>query len=59
MTPEQMQQVWYSGTWEEATFTWDQADFQWDPTPPPVYTGVRVAPSDTNRPAGLGHPGGR
>ena len=45
-------------TWDEADLAWDAAGFTWDP-PPQTYAGVKVAPSETNRPAGLGAPGGR
>lgn len=45
-------------TWDEADLTWDDADFTWEPEQQ-AYAGVKVAPSETNRPSGLGAPGGR
>lgn len=45
-------------TWDEADLSWDDADFPWEP-PPQTYAGVKVPPSETHRPAGVGGPGGR
>jgi len=45
-------------TWDEATITWDAANFTWEP-PQQAYASVKVPPSETNHPAGLGAPGGR
>lgn len=45
-------------TWDEADLSWDDADFPWEP-PPQTYAGVKVPPSETHRPAGIGAPGGR
>ena len=45
-------------TWDEADLSWDDADFPWEP-PPQTYAGVKVPPSETHRPSGIGAPGGR
>lgn len=57
MNLEQMKAIWHEGTWEQAVFTWDEASFPWEPQQ--TYQGVKVPPSETNRPVGIGTPGGR